>query len=74
MAKTPKTKPFAERYRDVSLVGDCCGEFALKYTPTEAHGKPQRTSLDAEDEDNARFEAASMLECEESELPATEWA
>jgi hypothetical protein len=70
----PPAKPeptWRELYKDVHLTAACDldaseeGEdavrYELAYTPTAAHGRPQRTSLDAETDGDAKFEAANLL-------------
>ena len=47
-------------FKNVSLEGDC-GIFTLKYTPTCKGGKPQEYRLDADEETDARFEAAALM-------------
>ena len=58
-------------YKSFQLVGDC-GEFTLTYCGVEPHCRPQTVRLEAEDESNAIFEAASLLELPESDLEV-EW-
>ncbi len=71
MAKKKKAS-LADSYEDVVLTGDC-GHFTLKYTPRCDGGKTQHLVLDAEEEGDVLFEAASILQCDESELPEIAW-
>lgn len=52
-------------FESYELIGDC-GTFTLEYWPKG--GKPQRLQLDAENEDDALFEASHILECEPEDL------
>lgn len=74
MAKRKKEQTWREAFRDVHLIGDC-GTFMLEYTPTVEHGRPQQIRLEAEDEENAKFEAANILEhgCKPEDLEV-EWS
>lgn len=58
-------------FKSVELVGDC-GVFTLNYHPDVPHGKPQTVRLEADEESDALFEAASILECDE-QLLTVEW-
>lgn len=67
----PSNKPrLMDIHEKVSITDDGTF-FVLEYLPIVPHGKLQRTRLDADNWDDAIFQASGELDCTEAEVKKT---
>lgn len=64
----PKNKPRLMDIHEKVSVADDGTFFVLEYLPIVPHGKLQRTRLDADNREDALFQAAGELDCTVDEL------